>query len=55
MAREFSEEKIKEYKSAYHLECCPSSALAHAEIGAIIGKEKYGLDEQCCKAIEYHT
>lgn len=55
VAREFSEEEISVYKRAYHLECSSSPALAHAEIGAIIGKETYGLDEQCCKAIAYHT
>ena len=29
--------------------------IIHADIGAVVAKELYGLDEEVCNAIKYHT
>lgn len=59
IAKEFSDEENKKWIDKYQL---PKELLLpefrntiHADIGAVVVKEWYGLDEEICNAIKYHT
>ena len=59
IAKEFNEKKNKNFILKYGLsekllyDCYKE--LVHADIGALIAKEKFGFDEDICNAIKYHT
>lgn len=59
IAKEFSDEENKKWIDKYQL---PKELLLpefrntiHADIGAVVVKEWYELDEEICNAIKYHT
>ena len=59
LAKELSNEEIKQIMVQYKL---PESSFSeeniktsHADIGAIIAREKYNLDSSICQAIKSHT
>lgn len=59
IAKEFSDEENKKWIYKYQL---PKELLLpefrntiHADIGAVVVKEWYELDEEICNAIKYHT
>ena len=59
IAKELSEEEnnywIKKGNLADDLKNENYKKIRHADIGAIIAKEKYNLDNDICNAIKYHT
>ncbi len=59
IAKEFNDEQNKEWVDKYQLSeklLLPEFAnIIHADIGAVVAKEWYGLDEEICEAIKYHT
>ena len=59
IAKELSEEEnnywIKKGNLADDLKKENYKKIRHADIGAIIAKEKYNLDNDICNAIKYHT
>lgn len=59
IAKELSEEENQYWIEKYHLNKNlneeKNRKIKHADIGAVIAKEKYHLDENCCNAIKYHT
>ncbi len=59
IAKEFSEEDnkkwIKNSNIKYDISLPEFSKIAHADIGAIVAKVKYNLDDEICNAIKYHT
>ena len=59
IAKELSEEEnnywIKKGNLANDLKKENYKKIRHADIGAIIAKEKYNLDNDICNAIKYHT
>ena len=59
IAKELTEEEniywIKKGKLSKDLENKENINIKHADIGAVIAKEKYNLDDNICNAIKYHT
>ena len=59
VAKELTEEEniywIEKGKLSKDLENKENLNIKHADIGAIIAKEKYNLDDDICNAIKYHT
>lgn len=59
IAKEFSNEENVEWIEKYNLSkelLLPEfKKIIHADIGAVVVKEKYGLDEEICNAVHYHT
>lgn len=59
IAKEFSDEENVEWIEKYHLSkellLSEFKKIIHADIGAVVVKEKYGLDEEICNAVHYHT
>ena len=59
LAKELSTEEnmywIKKYHLSKTLEQEESKNIKHADIGAVIAREKYHLEEDVCNAIKYHT
>ena len=59
VAKELTEEEniywIKKGKLSKDLENKENINIKHADIGAVIAKEKYNLDDDICNAIKYHT
>lgn len=59
IAKEFSEEENKKWIEKYRLSkewLLPEfQNIVHAEIGACVVSEWYGLDEEICNAVRYHT
>lgn len=59
IAKELSEEEndywVKKGNLADDLKKENYKKIRHADIGAIIAKEKYNLDNDICNAIKYHT
>lgn len=56
IAREFSKEENTKWEEKYNISftSLPLSII-HADIGALVAKEKYDLEEDICNAIKYHT
>lgn len=59
IAKEFTEEENRLWIAKYHLpeellkeEWC---SIVHADIGAVVSKAYYGVDEDIANAIKYHT
>ncbi len=59
VAKEFSDEENRDIVSKYHL---PMELLdknyrkmLHADIGAVVARERYGFDEEACHAIACHA
>ena len=59
IAKELTEEEnlywIEKGNLSKELENIENLNIKHADIGAIIAKEKYNLDDDICNAIKYHT
>ena len=59
VAKELTEEEniywIEKGKLSKDLENKENINIKHADIGAVIAKEKYNLDDDICNAIKYHT
>ena len=59
IAKELTEEEsnkwIDNYNLPQELKKKENKNIKHADIGAIIAKEQYHLDDDICHAIEYHT
>lgn len=59
IAKDLTEEEnynwIKKYHLPQELLNTENTNLRHADIGAILAKEKYHLENDICKAIQYHT
>lgn len=59
IAKEFTEEEnkrwIKKYNLSKDLLKPEYKRIIHADIGALVAKEYYNLDEDICNAIRYHT
>lgn len=59
MAKELTEEEniewIKKGKQSNDLQKEECKNIKHADIGAVIAKEEYNLDDDICNAIKYHT
>ncbi len=59
IAKELSEEENKKWITignlSNDLEKKENKNIKHADIGAVIAKEKYKLDNDICNAIKYHT
>ena len=59
IAKELTEDEniywIKKGKLSKDLENKENINIKHADIGAVIAKEKYNLDDDICNAIKYHT
>ena len=59
IAKELTEEEniywIEKGKLSKNLENKENINIKHADIGAVIAKEKYNLDDDICNAIKYHT
>lgn len=59
IAKELTEEEnlywIEKGNLSKKLENIENLNIKHADIGAIIAKEKYNLDDDICNAIKYHT
>lgn len=59
IAKELTEEEnmewIKKGKLSNNLQKKEYKNIKHADIGAVIAKEKYNLDDDICNAIKYHT
>lgn len=59
IAKEFSNEENEKWIEKYNM---PKELLepeykniVHSDIGAVVAKELYGLDDEICNAIKYHT
>ena len=59
IAKEFSDEEniewIRKYNLSNELLLAEFKKIIHADIGAVVVKEWYGLDEEICNAVRYHT
>ena len=59
IAKELPEEESKQWIETYHLSKEllkeENKNIKHADIGAVIAKERYHLDDDICYAIQYHT
>ena len=59
IAKELPEEECKQWIETYHLSKEllkeENKNIKHADIGAVIAKERYHLDDDICHAIQYHT
>lgn len=59
VSKEFSPEDneriISTFKLSSDLLDCKYKKIIHADIGACVCKEKYGLDSDICEAVKYHT
>ena len=59
IAKEFSDEEnvlwIKKYDLNNELLLPKYKKIIHADIGSVVVKEKYNLDEEICNAVLYHT
>lgn len=59
IAKEFSEEENRQWISKFQIEgdllTTEFKQVIHAEIGAIVAKELYGVDEEIVLAIRYHA
>lgn len=59
IAKELPEKESKKWIETYHLskdlEKEENKNIKHADIGAMIAKEQYHLDDDICHAIQYHT
>ena len=59
IAKEFSDEEnvlwIKKYELDNELLLLEYQKIIHADIGAVVVKEKYNLDEEISNAVLYHT
>lgn len=59
IAKRLSPEEEKYFVEKYHLpeELLNDSAknYRHSDIGAVVAKEWFGLDDEICQAVEYHT
>lgn len=59
IAKELTEEEniycVEKGKLSKNLENKENINIKHADIGAVIAKEKYNLDDDICNAIKYHT
>lgn len=59
IAKEFTEEEnkkwIKKYNLSSELLLPELNKIVHADIGAVVVKELYNLDDDICNSIKYHT
>lgn len=59
IAKEYTYEKNKYFVDKYNLSSDllneDNSRICHAEIGALVAKELYGVTDDVCRAIRYHT
>ena len=59
VAKELPEEENNIWITKYHLDKNlkdeRNQKIKHADIGAVLAKERYHLDDDCCNAIKYHT
>lgn len=59
VAKELPEEENNIWITKYHLDKSlkddKNKKIKHADIGAVLAKEKYHLDDDCYNAIKYHT
>lgn len=59
IAKEFTEEEnkkwIKKYNLSSELLIPELNKIVHADIGAVVVKELYNLDDDICNAVKYHT
>lgn len=59
VAKELTEEEniywVEKGKLSKNLENKENLNIKHDDIGAVIAKEKYNLDDDICNAIKYHT
>lgn len=59
IAKDFSDEENLYYARKYRLDSKlledDYKDIVHADIGALVAKERYGVDDNISKAIEYHT
>lgn len=59
IAKEFSTEENERWINRYGLSkelLKPElKNIIHADIGAVVAKERYGFDEEICNAVKYHT
>lgn len=59
IAKRFSDEENRYYIEKYGLdkELLDEKAknYVHADVGAVFAKERFGLDDEICRAIKYHT
>lgn len=59
VAKEFTEEENLDILKRHHVflssEDLCNSKVVHADVGALVAKERYGLDEELCHAIFSHT
>lgn len=53
-AKELSDDEVIFYKEKYNIENNNPKTI-HADIGAIIAKEKYNFTDEMCQAIKKHT
>lgn len=59
IAKEFTDKENQEIIEKYHLSQSlmdeELKEIIHADIGAIVSKERYNVDEEISKAIKFHT
>ena len=59
VAKEYTEEENLEVLNKHQVfltfDDFSNSKIVHADVGALVAKEKYGLDEELCHAIFSHT
>ena len=59
IAKEYDDEENKYWVDKYNLDEClldkNNSKICHAEIGALVAKELYQVNDEICQAIKYHT
>lgn len=59
IAKEFTDAENQYWIEKYHLSrkwlSIEYAPIVHAEIGAVVIQEKYGLDLDICRAVRYHT
>lgn len=59
IAKEYNEEENKYWVDKYNLDKRlldkKNSKICHAEIGAVVAKELYQVNDEICQAIKYHT
>lgn len=59
IAKEFDQTENQKWIEKYHLDkkwlSFDCSNIIHAEVGALVISEWYGLDEEICNAVRYHT
>lgn len=55
IAKEYTEEQNKEYPVESKFLTTEYSPVLHAIVGALVAKDKYGMDTDICQAIRYHA